>query len=63
MITCRMTSALNKRIHIYQSMNLCRYKLAHLFGKEGDKIGYLYDFGDKWYHEIEVCRLFSLRRS
>lgn len=32
----------------------CRYKLAHLFGKEGDKIGYLYDFGDKWYHVIEV---------
>jgi len=31
-----------------------RYKLAHLFGKEGDQIGYLYDFGDKWYHLIEV---------
>lgn len=28
--------------------------LAHLFAKEGDKIGYLYDFGDRWYHEIEV---------
>lgn len=31
-----------------------RYKLAHLFGKVGDRIGYLYDYGDKWYHKIEV---------
>jgi len=33
-----------------------RYKFAHLFSKEGDKIGYLYDFGDKWYHNIVVCQ-------
>jgi hypothetical protein len=32
--------------------------LAHLFSKEGDKIGYLYDFGDKWYHVIEVITEF-----
>lgn len=28
--------------------------LAQLYAKEGDQIGYLYDFGDKWFHEIEV---------
>lgn len=28
--------------------------LAHIFAKEGDVMGYLYDFGDKWTHEIVV---------
>ncbi len=31
--------------------------LAHAFGKEGDKIGYLYDFGDKWDHTLVVSEV------
>ncbi|KAF9051935.1 MM3350-like domain-containing protein [Panaeolus papilionaceus] len=34
-----------------------RYKFAHLFGKEGDSVGYLYDFGDKWYHQINIEKI------
>lgn len=30
-----------------------------MFSKEGDAIGYLYDFGDKWHHDIKVCTLQS----
>ncbi|KAJ8503431.1 hypothetical protein ONZ45_g10857 [Pleurotus djamor] len=37
-----------------------KYTLAHLFGKEGDKIGYLYDFGDKWRHNIIIERILSV---
>ncbi|KAJ3541772.1 hypothetical protein NMY22_g3762 [Coprinellus aureogranulatus] len=40
-----------------------KYSLAHLFSKEGDKIGYLYDFGDKWYHLITVERILPLTDS
>lgn len=31
-----------------------RYMLAHLFSKVGDTFAHLYDYGDKWHHEIEV---------
>ncbi|KAF9565343.1 hypothetical protein CPC08DRAFT_759537 [Agrocybe pediades] len=40
-----------------------KYKLAHLFGQEGDQIGYLYDFGDRWMHTIEVLKIFPLEES
>ncbi|PCH36348.1 hypothetical protein WOLCODRAFT_20487 [Wolfiporia cocos MD-104 SS10] len=40
-----------------------RYMLAHLFDKEGDQIGYLYDFGDKWHHEITVENIFPREQS
>jgi len=40
-----------------------KYKLAHLFEKEGDQIGYLYDFGDKWYHHIEILKIYSPEES
>ena len=33
---------------------MTRYMLAHIFRKEGDIIGYCYDYGDKWQHELEV---------
>jgi hypothetical protein len=28
--------------------------LAHLFSEVGDTFAHLYDYGDKWHHEIEV---------
>ncbi|KAF9489604.1 hypothetical protein BDN71DRAFT_1511958 [Pleurotus eryngii] len=37
-----------------------KYMLAHVFGKEGDKIGYLYDFGDKWHHTLVIERILSV---
>ncbi|KAF9524876.1 hypothetical protein CPB83DRAFT_897543 [Crepidotus variabilis] len=40
-----------------------KYKLAHLFGKEGDRIGYLYDFGDKWFHNIEIVKIYPVEQS
>ncbi|KAH8834385.1 MM3350-like domain-containing protein [Flagelloscypha sp. PMI_526] len=30
---------------------------------EGNVFGYLYDFGDKWFHEIEVVKILSLDES
>ncbi|EEB95042.1 hypothetical protein MPER_06050, partial [Moniliophthora perniciosa FA553] len=39
------------------------YVLAHLFASEGQKIGYLYDFGDKWYHEIVVEKILPVETS
>ncbi|KAI3622105.1 plasmid p 4b orf-3 family protein [Moniliophthora roreri] len=39
------------------------YMLAHLFASEGQKIGYLYDFGDKWYHKIVVEKILLVERS
>ncbi|KZV87163.1 hypothetical protein EXIGLDRAFT_652444 [Exidia glandulosa HHB12029] len=40
-----------------------KYLLAHLFEKEGDVFGYLYDFGDKWFHEIEVEKILPAEES
>ncbi|KAF9051930.1 MM3350-like domain-containing protein [Panaeolus papilionaceus] len=40
-----------------------RYKFAHLFSKEGDEIGYLYDFGDKWYHTIKIEKILPVEQS
>ncbi|KAL4257934.1 MUB1/samB family protein [Pleurotus pulmonarius] len=37
-----------------------KYMLAHVFGKGGDKIGYLYDFGDKWDHTLVIERILSV---
>ncbi|PPQ73854.1 hypothetical protein CVT24_012244 [Panaeolus cyanescens] len=34
-----------------------KYKFAHLFGKEGDEVGYLYDFGDRWHHCITIEKI------
>ncbi|CAA7267050.1 unnamed protein product [Cyclocybe aegerita] len=55
------------RVHIaqvgYDYLPDNKYKLAHLFGKEGDKIGYLYDFGDKWFHNIEIQKIYALEES
>ncbi|KAJ8085003.1 hypothetical protein PM082_003780 [Marasmius tenuissimus] len=30
------------------------FMLAHLFDAEGDRFGYMYDLGDRWFHEILV---------
>ncbi|KAF5366847.1 hypothetical protein D9758_006485 [Tetrapyrgos nigripes] len=40
--------------HGYDYLPDNKYMLAHLFSKEGDEIGYLYDFGDRWYHEMKL---------
>ncbi|EJD41455.1 hypothetical protein AURDEDRAFT_169617 [Auricularia subglabra TFB-10046 SS5] len=40
-----------------------KYTLAHLFEKEQDVFGYLYDFGDKWFHEIAVERIIPVEES
>ncbi|ORY81834.1 MM3350-like domain-containing protein [Leucosporidium creatinivorum] len=34
-----------------------QFTIAHLISKEGDAFQYLYDFGDKFYHEIKVIEL------
>ncbi|KDQ60453.1 hypothetical protein JAAARDRAFT_67997 [Jaapia argillacea MUCL 33604] len=47
----------------YKYMPDDKYMLAHLFEKEGDKIGYLYDFGDMWIHTIEVETILPLEES
>ncbi|KIJ62904.1 hypothetical protein HYDPIDRAFT_93487 [Hydnomerulius pinastri MD-312] len=47
----------------YDYMPDDKYMLAHLFSKVGDTIGYLYDFGDKWYHEIEVEEILPREQS
>ncbi|THV01996.1 hypothetical protein K435DRAFT_654291 [Dendrothele bispora CBS 962.96] len=39
------------------------YMLAHLFTSEGQTIGYLYDFGDKWSHEIVVEKILPVDES
>ncbi|CCM00254.1 uncharacterized protein FIBRA_02283 [Fibroporia radiculosa] len=54
-------------VHIAQVGYDClpddKYTLAHLFSKEGDQIGYLYDFGDKWRHDIVVEKIFPREQS
>ncbi|KAG2075493.1 hypothetical protein BDR04DRAFT_1005673, partial [Suillus decipiens] len=40
-----------------------KYMLAHLFSEVGDTFGHLYDYGDKWYHEIEIEKIFPLEQS
>jgi len=56
MTFCLITSGYGPFLNFIQlTYENRRYKLAHLFGKEEDQIGYLYDFGDRWYHTIEVC--------
>ncbi|KAF8586097.1 hypothetical protein K439DRAFT_1632012 [Ramaria rubella] len=40
-----------------------KWSIAHLLRKAGDKIGWLYDFGDKWYHIILVEEICSLDES
>ncbi|KII85084.1 hypothetical protein PLICRDRAFT_331059 [Plicaturopsis crispa FD-325 SS-3] len=40
-----------------------KYMLAQLYAKEGDQIGYLYDFGDKWFHEIEIEKIIPQEES
>ncbi|PPQ90817.1 hypothetical protein CVT25_012137 [Psilocybe cyanescens] len=47
----------------YKYLPDSKYKLAHIFGKEGDQIGYLYDYGDKWYHRIEILKIFPPEES
>lgn len=32
----------------------CSYTIAHIVQKEGDTMGYYYDFGDNWYFRIKV---------
>ncbi|KAL0564227.1 hypothetical protein V5O48_017823, partial [Marasmius crinis-equi] len=39
------------------------FMLAHLFSVEGDRFGYMYDFGDRWFHEIEVETILPAERS
>ncbi|OBZ79819.1 Uncharacterized protein y4hQ [Grifola frondosa] len=55
------------RMHIaqvgYDYLPDDNYNLAHTFSKEGDKFGYLYDFGDKWFHDIEVEHICSPEES
>jgi len=53
MITFRMTSK-NIILPCYRILMTLRYMLAHLFSKVGDTFAHLYDYGDKWHHEIEV---------
>ena len=31
-----------------------RYGISHLLQKEGDSIGFEYDYGDSWYHEVTL---------
>ncbi|KAG2103793.1 MM3350-like domain-containing protein, partial [Suillus discolor] len=40
-----------------------KYMLAHLFSKVGDTFAYLYDYGDKWHHEIEIEKVFPVEES
>ncbi|EAU85675.2 hypothetical protein CC1G_10947 [Coprinopsis cinerea okayama7 len=47
----------------YKYLPDSKYMLAHLFAKEGDKIGYLYDFGDKWFHVLTIERILPLTDS
>uniref|UniRef100_A0A8H7Y0B2 Plasmid pRiA4b Orf3-like domain-containing protein n=1 Tax=Psilocybe cubensis TaxID=181762 RepID=A0A8H7Y0B2_PSICU len=55
------------QVHIaqvgYKYLSDNMYKLAHLFGKAGDQIGYLYDYGDKWYHRIEIVKIIPQEES
>ncbi|KIJ29080.1 hypothetical protein M422DRAFT_269604 [Sphaerobolus stellatus SS14] len=39
------------------------YMLAHVLGKEGNVFGYLYDYGDKWHHELEIEKILSVEDS
>lgn len=38
----------------YEFLPADDYVLAHLARKKGDVFEYFYDFGDHWYHRIEV---------
>ncbi|KAG2061133.1 hypothetical protein BDR06DRAFT_966907 [Suillus hirtellus] len=38
-----------------------RYMLAHLFSKVGNTFAHLYDYGDKWHHEIEIEKIFPVK--
>lgn len=40
-----------------------RWTLAHLFSAEGDAFEYLYDYGDHWYHEVQVEHIWSAEES
>lgn len=40
-----------------------RYILAHLFSEVGDTFAHSYDYWDKWYHEIEIEKIFPLEES
>lgn len=40
-----------------------KYMLAHLFSEVGDTFAHLYDYGDKWHHEIEIEKIFPLEES
>lgn len=57
MIGSQTMSEITVDIELSEVSLFCRYMLAHVFSKEGDTIGYLYDFGDKWYHEVVVRQL------
>jgi len=55
------------RVHVcqigYDYLPDDRFILANLFSKEGDQIGYLYDFGDKWWHELTVEKIIPQEES
>lgn len=38
----------------YEYLLAEEYTLAHLAQKKGARFVYLYDFGDNWWHNIEV---------
>ncbi|KAK7040216.1 hypothetical protein VNI00_010022 [Paramarasmius palmivorus] len=39
------------------------YMLAHILPPEGKTFGYLYDFGDRWYHDIVVEKILPVEMS
>ncbi len=43
---------LDKCCHDYIAAD--EYTLAHLVQEKGARFGYVYDFGDRWTHEVEV---------
>ncbi|GBE89604.1 MM3350-like domain-containing protein [Sparassis latifolia] len=61
------TSSSVDRVHLthigYDYLPDEKFMLSHLFAKEGDQIGYLYDFGDKWFHEITVEKIIPQEES
>ncbi|KAK7040211.1 hypothetical protein VNI00_010017 [Paramarasmius palmivorus] len=47
----------------YKWLDDSEYMLAHLYSKEGDRFGYLYDLGDRWFHEILVEKILPVEKS
>jgi len=60
---CRSVDMMHLDMLGYSYIPEGKWSIAHLLQNVGDKIGWTYDLGDRWYHRIMVDEIYDLDQS